>query len=77
MSASAEARASNRQRTPTPLEYLRARAHVAQRLVREHLLGPEDALAYAVWPTAEIEDAELATPNGTIANRACAQKLNR
>lgn len=59
-----------RERTITATAYLRARASVARRLIREGAIDPYDALAYVVWPTEEIREAELETPTGTIIGRA-------
>lgn len=55
---------------PTAAELLRARATVARRLVRDGRLHPADALALAVWPTADTCDVERFLSRGTVATRA-------
>lgn len=61
---------------PSEFEYLRARAQVARLLVRQGALAPESALAFAVWPTPKMEQAEQRVNRFTIAARAYSPRLN-
>lgn len=64
------------ERTYGETTYMRARAHVARRLIAEGRLDPDLGLSFVVWPTPEIEETERACPTGTIVGRAYSRKHN-
>lgn len=63
-------------RDPGDQVFLMARACIARMLVRDDVMGPEEALAETVWPRPRTLMVEAMVNRNTLASRAYSKRLN-